>query len=128
LIIVPVQRLAEAQAAAGATVYYYELQYSIPTGPFGPNSPHGIDVPLIFENIGTNFARSVFGYSPRDLPMAMSVHAAWVSFIKSGNMEGGFPSWPRYDTVQRRAMKIDRRPAVSADVDGVERRIWADVG
>jgi para-nitrobenzyl esterase len=128
LIIVPVQRLAEAQAAAGATVYYYELQYSIPTGPFGPNSPHGIDVPLIFENVGTNFARSVFGYSPGDLPMAKSIHAVWVSFIKSGNTEGGLPAWPRYDTVQRRAMKIDRSSAVSADVDRIERRIWADAG
>ena len=119
--------MAEAQAAAGATVYYYELQYAIPRGPFGPNSPHGIDIPLIFEHVDTNFAKAVFGYSADDLPMARRVHTAWVSFIKSGKIEEGLPEWPRYTPAQRSAMKIDRQSSVSADVDRVERRIWTGV-
>ena len=127
LIVVPTLRLAEAQAAAGATVYYYELQYAIPTGPFGPNSPHGIDIPLIFEHVDTNFAKAVFGYSADDLPMARRVHTAWVSFIKSGSIDEGLPEWPRYAPAQRSAMKIDRQSSVSADVDRVERRIWTGV-
>jgi para-nitrobenzyl esterase len=121
----PTLRTAEAQAGSGATVYYYNLRYSIPTGPFGPYSPHGIDVPLIFEHVDTAFAREVFGYSSRDLSMARLVHAAWVSFIKSGTIEEGLPGWPAYDLAQRRAMMIDREPMVLADSERAERLIWA---
>jgi para-nitrobenzyl esterase len=127
LIVLPTLRVAEAQAAAGAPVYYYELQYSIPTGPFGRYSPHGIDVPLIFENLDTDFAKRVFGYSASDLPMAKRVHTAWVSFIKSGAINEGLPEWPRYDLELRRAMTIQTKPVVVADVDRVERLIWANV-
>jgi hypothetical protein len=67
----------------------YELQYAISTGPFGPNSPQGIDIPLIFEHVDTNFAEAVFGYSADDLLMARRVHTAWISFIKSGSIEEG---------------------------------------
>ena len=123
----PTLRTAEAQAAAGAAVYYYDLRYSIPSGPFGPYSPHGIDVPLIFEHVDTAFARGVFGYSAADLRMAQLVHAAWVSFIKSGTIDEGLPGWPPYDLGQRKAMTIDREPMVSADAEKAERLIWANV-
>ena len=84
----PLSRMAEAQAASGATVYYYNLRYSIPSGRFGSYSPHGIDIPLIFEHVDTSFARNTFGYSSEDHYMARIVHAAWVSFIKSGQIDG----------------------------------------
>lgn len=121
----PSLRLAEALAASGATVYYYHLRYSIPSGPFGPYSPHGIDVPLIFEHVDTDFARGEFGYRREDLSMAQRVHAAWVSFIKSGSIGEGLPGWPAYDLRRRRAMTIDRQPLVSTDVERAERLIWA---
>jgi hypothetical protein len=35
VIGMPTLRVAEAQAATGATVFYYELIYSIASGPFG---------------------------------------------------------------------------------------------
>jgi para-nitrobenzyl esterase len=123
----PTLRVAEAQAASGAVVYYYDLRYSIASGPFGPYSVHGIDVPLIFEKVDTAFARSVFGYSADDLPMARRVHAAWVSFIKSGKIDEGLRGWPPYDLERRRTMIIDRAPMVLADSERAERLIWARV-
>jgi para-nitrobenzyl esterase len=125
LIGMPTLWTAEAQAESGATVYYYNLRYSIPSGPFGSYSPHGIDVPLIFEHVDTAFARDVFGYSSRDLYMARLVHAAWVSFIKSGTIQEGLPGWPAYDLRQRRTMIVDREPVVLADSERAERLIWA---
>jgi len=121
----PTLRMAEAQAASGATVYYYNVRYSIPSGRFGPYSPHGIDVPLIFEHVDTAFATGVFGYSSEDLFMARLVHAAWVSFIKSGRIDAGLPGWPSYDLQQRSVMVIDRKPSVLLDSERVERLIWA---
>lgn len=122
----PTLRMAEAQAASGAPVYYYNLRYSIPSGRFGSYSPHGIDIPLIFEHVDTTFARDTFGYSSQDLHMARIVHAAWVSFIKSGRVEEGLSGWPTYDLRQRKAMVIDREPMVLADGERAERLIWAN--
>ena len=120
----PTLRMAEAQAASGAAVYYYNLRYSIPNSPFGSHSPHGIDIPLIFENVDTRFARDTFGYTSDDLHMAQMVHAAWVSFIKSGRVNEGLPGWPTYDLRLRKAMIIDREPMVLMDAERTERLIW----
>jgi para-nitrobenzyl esterase len=120
----PTLKVTEAQAAASATVFYYDLRYSIPSGPFGSYSPHGIDVPLIFDHVDSAFAAGVFGFSAVDLPMAQRVHAAWVSFIKSGEIEEGLPAWPSYDLRKRKTMTIDREPMVSSDTENTERLIW----
>lgn len=120
----PTLWMAEAQAASGATVYYYNLRYSIPTSPFGSYSPHGIDIPLIFEHVDTDFAALTFGFTSGDLRMARIVHAAWVSFIKSGNIDEGLPGWPAYDLRNRATMIIDRESTTSADGERTERLIW----
>jgi para-nitrobenzyl esterase len=127
-LAMPTLWMAEAQAAAGGTVYYYNLHYEIPTGPFGSYCPHGIDIPLIFEHVDTHFARTFFGYSSKDADMAHRVHAAWVSFIKVGMILEGLPEWPAYDLQQRRCMVIDRMSAISADVEAQERAIWTKHG
>ena len=120
----PTLWMAEAQAASGATVYYYNLRYSIPTSQFGSYSPHGIDIPLIFEHVDTDFASHTFGFTSADLYMARLVHAAWVSFIKSGRIDDGLPGWPTYDLRNRQTMIIDREPAILVDGERTERLIW----
>jgi len=124
---IPSLRVAEAQASSGAKVYYYDLRYAIPDGPFGAYSPHGIDVPLIFERVDTAFARTTFGYTSADLPMAKRVHDTWVSFIKTGSPGEKLPTWPPYDLAQRYTMTIAASSLVSADPDQTERTIWAGV-
>lgn len=126
VIGMPTLRIADAQAAAGAIVYYYDLRFAIRSGPFGAYSAHGIDVPLIFENVDTVFAHEVFGYSGDDLPMARRVHAAWISFIKLGRIDAGLPGWPRYDLQRRQSMIIDSEPLVTSDRERSERLIWAN--
>lgn len=120
----PTLWMAEAQAASGATVYYYNLRYSIPTSQFGSYSPHGIDIPLIFEHVDTGFASHTFGFTSTDLHMARLVHTAWVSFIRSGKIEEGLPGWPPYDLRNRHTMIIDREPTIVADPERTERLIW----
>lgn len=120
----PTLWMAEAQAAAGGAVHYYNLRYVIASGPYGSYCPHGIDIPLIFEHVDTAFARSVFGFTAQDLPMARRVHEAWVSFIKTGRVVEGLPGWPLYDLRRRLCMIIDRDPHVLEDVERVERNIW----
>jgi para-nitrobenzyl esterase len=123
----PTLQLAEAQTAAGAPVFYYRLDYAIPRGPFGPYSAHGIDVPLFFDHVDTAFARKVFGFDETDRAMAQTVHAAWVSFIKSGRIDAGFRRWPRYELEHRKTLLIDRTPVVAEDPEGKERSIWSSL-
>jgi para-nitrobenzyl esterase len=120
----PTLWMAEALAASGAAVYYYNLKYSIPTSPFGPYSPHGIDIPLIFEHVDTDFATLTFGFTSSDLHMARLVHAAWVSFIRSGTVDEGLPGWPAYDLQNRQTKIVDRKSATLADGERTERLIW----
>jgi para-nitrobenzyl esterase len=120
----PTLWMAEALAASGATVYYYNLRYAIPSSRFGSYSPHGVDIPLIFEHIDTSFARNTFGFRSEDHYMAQIVHTAWVSFIKSGQINGALSGWPIYDLQQRKAMMIDREPLVLTDAERPERLIW----
>jgi para-nitrobenzyl esterase len=124
VIGIPSLKLAEAQAGAGATVFYYHLTYSISDGPFGAYSAHGIDVPLIFEHVDTAFARNVFGFHQTDQAMARRVHGAWVSFIKSGQIDRGLPGWPPYELEHRRAMVIDEVPSVATDLEHAQRLVW----
>ena len=70
------------------------------------------------------FARNTFGLRSEDHYMAQLVHAAWVSFIKSGQINGALSGWPFYDLQQRKAMMIDREPLVLMDAERPERLIW----
>jgi len=127
VIGIPSLRIAEAQTRAGGTVYRYELHYTIPNGPFGTFSPHGIDVPLIFERVDTAFAHTVFGYSGVDLPMAEQHHANWISFIKTGVPGAHLSPWPAFALFDRRTMMIGDNCTVASDPDQAERMAWESV-
>ena len=121
---IPALRIAEALSAHGGTAYLYDIHYPIANGPFGLASPHGMDVPLIFDKLDTSFATKVFGYTPQDAPMAKRVHDVWVSFIKHGTPRIPQLSWPAYEPRHRATMVLANPPSVVDDTDGVERRIW----
>jgi para-nitrobenzyl esterase len=125
---IPAVRIAEAQSAAGGTAYLFELRYPIEHGPFGAATPHGIDVPLIFDKLDTAFARNVFGYARQDEPMARRVHATWISFVRDGTARVDALRWPAYDSKRRATMIVAREPSVADDLDGMERRIWEGAG
>ena len=124
LLGMPTCQMADAQAAAGAAVFYYRMNYSIPAGPFGTYSAHGIDVPLFFDHVDTAFARNVFGYNAADRPMARRVHAAWVGFIRTGHIDQGLTPWAPYELPTRRTMMIDLTTSVVEDPERIERSIW----
>jgi para-nitrobenzyl esterase len=127
LLAIPSLRIAEAQASSGAMTYYYDMRYAVPGGPFGRYSAHGIDVPLIFELIDTGFARTTFGYTSADFPMAIRVHATWVSFMKTGLPGNQLPDWAPYDLNRRYTMTIAADSRVISDPDKAERDIWEGV-
>lgn len=88
----PTIRLAEAQQAAGGTAYVYEFSWESPLEGLG--SCHSLELPFVFDTLATATSPLYGSEPPQEL--ADKVHAAWVSFAKTGS-----PGWSPYDTTTR---------------------------
>jgi len=123
LFRMPSLHLAEAQVAAGGRAHLYELTWPAPGmgGIFG--ACHGLDVPLVFGNLGSGQPAMLIGESPYPEPEALSarMRAAWTAFAAQGG-----PGWPAYDATERITQLFDTRPVVTAYPNEVSRLLWQD--
>lgn len=113
---IPALRLADAHAAAPAGTYMYEFAWAAP----GLGAVHALEVPFVFDSLGPD-AR-LFGPLLGDNPpqeLADTMHAAWVSFARSGD-----PGWPRYELGRRATMRFDVPSRVVDDPRSWERAVW----
>ena len=117
-------RLSDAQAAAGGRVYKYRLDYKVQGGPFGDKTPHGLDVPLVFQQLDHPLAK-LFGFSKAEAAMSSTMHDVWASFIRTGTPSAGTQPWPVYERASERTLILDRSPHVESHVDALERRAWS---
>ncbi|WP_375404528.1 carboxylesterase family protein [uncultured Sphingomonas sp.] len=116
-------RLTDAQVASGGEVFKYRLDYKVENGPFGDKTPHGFDVPMVFEQFDHRLAR-LNGFSRADAPMGATMRAVWSSFIRTGVVDAGLPQWPTYDLRQESTMIIDRVPRVERHLEMLDRVAW----
>jgi para-nitrobenzyl esterase len=125
---IPAIRLAEAQVANGAPVWMYRFDWRSTAfdGAFG--ACHALEIPFVFDNLSAPGADMFTGGSaPQSI--ATQMHAAWVSFAKTGDPNGDprtgeLPEWPAYDTARRATMLLDVEPQVADDPDGELRELW----
>lgn len=76
-------RLASRKAAQGAAlVYMYRLDWETPILDGAMRSPHGLDVPLVFDTVATKRAILGPGAAPTRLAPVMS--QAWINFARTG--------------------------------------------
>jgi len=124
---VPAIRLADAHAAGvGGTsrTHMYEFAWPSPVagGQFG--ACHGLEIPFVFDTVdagpGQMFGNLLGDEPPREL--ARQIHAAWVSFARTGD-----PGWPAYDLGRRAIMRFDAEPRLVDDPYAWERRIWEGI-
>ncbi|HYZ92014.1 MAG TPA: carboxylesterase/lipase family protein [Actinomycetota bacterium] len=115
---IPAIRLAEAQVDSDTPSWMYRFDWPSPAfnGAFG--ACHALEIPFVFDNLSAPGV-DIFtgGEAPQEIATAM--HAAWVSFAKTGD-----PGWPRYDTDRRATMLFDVSSGVADDPDGDTRRLW----
>jgi para-nitrobenzyl esterase len=85
IYLVPANRLAEAQVAAGGKAY----RAVFAADPFGPEAgtPHGLDLMYIFDLLDANNLGTPASHAVRD-----DLHRAWRGFAAAGD-----PGWPGYD-------------------------------
>jgi carboxylesterase type B len=138
---IPALRLADAHSAATADAagpgesgergrtFMYEFGWASPVGGGMFGACHALEIPFVFDTLA-NGAGQMLGNLLGDSPpqaLAMAMHAAWVSFARSGD-----PGWPAYDLEHRRTMRFAADGSANAsivveDPRAWERRVWEGV-
>jgi para-nitrobenzyl esterase len=109
-------RLAERKLAQrAAPVFMYRLDWRTPILDGVMRSPHGLDVPLVFDTVETK--RGILGPGPEPQRLADVMSQAWINFARTGNPSQRDLAWPTYDTETRKTMIFDTTSQVVADPD-----------
>jgi len=69
-------------------------------------TPHGTDVPLVFDTVGAR--RSVLGSGREPARLAAVVSQAWINFARGGDPSQRGLTWPAYDTATRETMLFNK--------------------
>ncbi len=121
---IPAIRLAEAQVGSGAPTWMYRFDWKTPAFGGRMGACHALEIPFVFDNLDAPGVE-IFtgGEAPQQL--ATTMHAAWVSFAKSGNPGiAALPDWPQYDQSRRPTMLLNEECRVEDDPDGKLRSVW----
>ncbi len=103
---------ARLQAKTGKSkvfYYYFDQHREYPEG--SPQaergSPHGADVPYVFEHLNTNSPQT----SKTDLDISDAMSTYWVNFAKRGDPNGdGVPAWPAFRDASPVVMYFSQTP------------------
>ncbi|MFZ3474120.1 carboxylesterase/lipase family protein [Streptomyces sp. 4.24] len=126
LFRMPALAFAERRAARGRPVWAY--QFNLPTPAHGGRlgAAHCLELPFVFDNFDKwSQAPFLAGLAPRVRDgLASTVHAAWISFIRTGDPnDRPVPRWNRYDRDSRATMSLDSVTTCVDDLAGHWRRL-----
>jgi len=88
-------RLQARTGSSKAYFYYFDQhpQYPADSPQADHGSPHGQDVPYVFEHLDPNNPR----VAKSDLEISDAMATYWTNFAKHGNPDGaGLPAWPAF--------------------------------
>ena len=113
----PALAVAQARSAGPAPTYIYEFAWRSPVGDLG--ACHALEIPFVFDNLTASGAELVLGPAPPK-SLASQLHAAWISFARSGD-----PGWRAFDGSYPVMVFGGADGALETDPRGDERRIWS---
>ncbi|MER5914675.1 carboxylesterase/lipase family protein [Streptomyces sp. NPDC001982] len=114
---IPAIRLAESVPGS----HLYEFAWRSPRFGGRLGACHALELAFVFDRLhDPSYAPMLGTHPPQALADAM--HAAWVSFAKTGD-----PGWPAYDTTTRTTMVFAEDPAPEDDPRREERLLWEGV-
>jgi para-nitrobenzyl esterase len=118
---IPAIRLADAQVANGANVFFYRFDWESPAFNGRIRAGHALELPFTWDNL-LDFVG--IGLTGGQGPQALAdeMHGAWVRFISEGA-----PGWAPYDTSTRTTRVFGGAEEVLSDPDGDERLLWDGV-
>ena len=100
--------LASRKAAQrGAPVYLYRLEWETPLGGGRLRAHHGLDVPLVFDNVASGTGMTGADAAAAQL-VADAMSAAWIQFARTGNPNApGLAYWPPFEPQAQPSMIFD---------------------
>jgi para-nitrobenzyl esterase len=115
----PAIRFAETQRDA----WMYRLDWRIAPRGKGLGAVHGLDLPLMFDDIRNPNWRFLFAGrtfpAERMQAMATEMFGTWVRFVTTGD-----PGWPRYTRADRVTRLFDDVSTTVSDPDREQRLLW----
>jgi para-nitrobenzyl esterase len=124
----PAVRLAEAQAAAGASTFMYRFDWESPFFGGLVGACHGIDVPFVFGGLDLPMADQFVGTGPAARRLADRTMDGWLAFARGGRPgHDDLARWDPYDGEGRVTMLLGAECRAEADPEGVERALWDGV-
>ena len=142
IMILPMTRLAEKQAANNPNTYLYRFQWKVPRSFLSSDSEdvgaiHSLELPFVFGTLNLDWVpggrKLLMTQSQRDQAQALanSMMSAWTNFARNGNPNGAdVPTWNVYNTTTRPTMlwKNDTTGQISSisvnDPDATRRTAW----
>jgi para-nitrobenzyl esterase len=119
--------IAERKAALGrAPAYLYRLDWETPVDGGNLMSPHGLEMPLVFDNVD-RAGEGLTGGGAEARKLAAALSETWVSFAATGDpnsSKSGLPQWPPYDSVKRATMIFDVQSKIVDDPQKEQRLIF----
>jgi para-nitrobenzyl esterase len=113
-----------AQRAAPA--YMYRLDWQTPVENGLLRTPHGLDIPLVFDNVA--IARGMVGPGAAPQRMADVMSRAWIDFARTGNPAQPGLVWPAYDAETRKTMIFANESQAESDPNAAARMFWSHSG
>ena len=110
--------IAERKAALGkAPAFLYRLDWETPVLDGKLISPHGLEMPFVFDN-GDGGGGALTGGGAEAQKMADRLSETWIAFAATGNPntdKSGLPKWDPYDAEKRPVMIFDKESRVQFD-------------
>lgn len=123
--VIEAERRAK-QPKGSAPTYVFQLDWRTPVEGGKWKACHGLDIPLVFDNVG--YAAQMTGTGPDAQRVADQMSDAWIAFARTGKPgTARLPEWPPYDLAHRATMVFDLESKVIDDPRGAERRIFEKV-
>ena len=86
-------------------------------------SPHGLETPLVFDNVDK--ALGLCGTGPEPKAIATDMSQAWINFARTGNPSRKGLTWPPCDAGSRKTLIFNVASHVDSDPDHEVRQFFA---
>jgi len=117
---------AEERAKQGSPAWVYQLDWRSPAEGGRLRAFHTLDIPLVFDNVAADGAKT--GTDARARAMAARMSAALIALARHGDPNhAGIPRWEPYTLPRRQTMVFDDASRLEDDPRGGERRLYERV-
>jgi para-nitrobenzyl esterase len=118
------RKIAERKAAAGgAPAYLYRFDWETPAAGGRLKSPHALEIPFVFDNVGAPLAERLAPERPDVRALANAMSDRWIAFARTGDPNTGqAPRWTPYNSSDRATMIFNSECRVEQDPNQASRQ------